>query len=473
MKRRTKIVCTLGPATGTRQKIFALAQAGMNVARLNCSHGDWQTKHQWVQWIREASERYGPIAILVDLQGPKFRLGPLPVEGVKVGTGQLVTIGIDPTAAIPLYRDAVYLAMKPGDKVLLGDGEVQLKLMADLGDMFQARVLAGGLVQGRKGITLSGRSFDVPALTEQDKLDIVQAIQADADFIALSYVKRAEDIALLASEIEAHGSDMRTVAKIETREALHDLEAIIHESDAIMVARGDLGLQMDIEDVPAAQKNIINACFHAGKPVITATQMLESMLHAARPTRAEASDVFNAILDGTDAVMLSGETAAGSYPLESVRVMDQLSRKAEKLMAFEGRLWQAKTADKVDNETDAVGRAAVQLAGQLKVKAIVTTSTSGTTPRLISRYRPKAPIYCACWNRKTRNFCSLVWGVEAADMVNPTTSEEAIVAAIEAFKDQGKLKDGDKVVLTCGVPPGIPGSTNLILVETLGGDPPL
>lgn len=473
MKRRTKIVCTLGPATGTRQKIFALAQAGMNVARLNCSHGNWETKHQWVQWIREASERFGPIAIMVDLQGPKFRLGSLPVEGVAVGTGQLVTIGIDPLAVVPLHRDAVYLAMKPGDKVLLGDGEVQLKLISDLGDMFQARVLAGGLVQGRKGITLLGRSFDVPALTDQDKLDIVEAVKADADFIALSYVKRAEDIALLASEIESLGSDIRTVAKIETKEALGDLQAIIHESDAIMVARGDLGLQMDIEDVPAAQKNIINACFHAGKPVITATQMLESMLSTARPTRAEASDVFNAILDGTDAVMLSGETAAGSYPIESVKVMDMLSRKAEKLMAFEGRLQQARTADKVDSETDAVSRAAAQLAGQLKVKAIVTTSTSGTTPRLISRYRPKSPIYCACWNRKTRNFCSLVWGVEAADMANPKTSEDAIVAAISAFKVQGKLKDGDQVVVTCGVPPGIPGSTNLILVETLGGDPPL
>lgn len=473
MKRRTKIVCTLGPATATRQRIFALAQAGMNVARLNCSHGDWQTKHQWVQWIREAGEKYGPIAILVDLQGPKFRLGRMPVEGVKVATGQLVTIGIDPLATIPLLKDAVYEAMKPGDKILLGDGEVQLKLMSDLGEMFQARVLAGGLVQGRKGVTLAGRSFDVPALTEQDKLDIVEAVKADADFIALSYVKRAEDIALLASEIESHGSDIRTVAKIETKEALKDLEAIIHESDAIMVARGDLGLQMDIEDVPAAQKVIINSCFHAGKPVITATQMLESMLNAARPTRAEASDVFNAILDGTDAVMLSGETAAGSYPIESVKVMDLLSRKAEKLMAFEDRLWQAKTADKVDRETDAVGRAAVQLAGQLKVKAIVTTSTSGTTPRLISRFRPSASIYCACWNRKTRNFCSLVWGVEATDMVNPKTSEEAILAAINAFKESGRLRDGDKVVLTCGVPPGIPGSTNLILVETLGGEPPL
>ncbi len=445
----------------------------MNVARLNCSHGDWETKHQWVKWIREASEKHGPIAVLVDLQGPKFRLGRMPVEGVKVTTGQLVTIGIDPLAVIPLLRDAVYEAMKPGDKILLGDGEVQLKLMADLGDMFQAKVLAGGLVQGRKGVTLAGRSFDVPALTEQDKKDIVEAVKADADFIALSYVKRAEDIALLAAEIEALGSDIRTVAKIETKEALKDLDAIIHESDAIMVARGDLGLQMDIEDVPAAQKTIITACFQAGKPVITATQMLESMLNAARPTRAEASDVFNAILDGTDAVMLSGETAAGAYPIESVKVMDLLSRKAEKLMAFESRLWQAKAAHKVDSETDAVGRAAVQLAGQLKVKAIVTTSTSGTTPRLISRFRPSAAIYCACWNRKTRNFCSLVWGVEAADMANPKTSEEAIVAAINAFKDLGRLKDGDKVVVTCGVPPGIPGSTNLILVETLGGEPPL
>lgn len=473
MKRRTKIVCTLGPATATRKRIFELANAGMNVARINCSHGTWEQRHEWIEWVREASEKIHPVAILVDLQGPKFRLGHMPVEGVEVKTGQSVTIGVDPAAVIPLHRDAVYEAMKPGDKVLLGDGEVQLRIVSDLGEMFQAKVIAGGLVQGRKGVTLSGRSFDVPALTPRDLEDIEEAAKADVDFIALSYVRCAEDIAALAEQIELAGADILTVAKIETREALKDLSAIIHESDAIMVARGDLGLQMDIEDVPAAQKKIISACFHAGKPVITATQMLESMLHTARPTRAEASDVANAILDGTDAVMLSGETAAGAFPVESVKVMDRLSRKAEAMMDFTDRLWEAEEAIEVDKETDAVGRAAVQLSEQLRVKAIVTTSSSGTTPRLVSRYRPKAPIYCACWSHKTRNFCSLVWGVEAAFMEHPTRSEAAILAAIEAFKNEGKLKDGDRVVLTCGVPPGIPGSTNLILVETLGGDPPL
>lgn len=473
MKRKTKIVCTLGPATASREKIFALAQAGMNVARINCSHGDWEHRHQWIQWVREAAKEVHPIGVLVDLQGPKFRIGKLPVEGVQLETGSTTTIGIDPAAVIPLSKGSVYDQMRPGDRILLGDGEVELRVVSKKGDAYEASVAAGGLVQGRKGITIVGRSFNEPCLTDQDAADIVEAAKADADFVALSYVRRSRDMIVLQERIRSTGVDMRTCAKIETREALDNLAGIIHESDVIMVARGDLGLQMDIEDVPAAQKQIIQECFHAGKPVITATQMLESMLRSARPTRAEAGDVVNAILDGTDAVMLSGETAAGEFPVESVLVMDRLAIKAESMTDFEDRLREAKAADEVDEETDAVGRAAAQLAGTIKVDAIVATTTSGTTPRLVSRYRPAAPIYCACWQEKTKSYCSVIWGVEAQTMPTPKTSAEAISLAIQAFRETGQLVEGERVVVTCGVPPGRPGSTNLILVETIGDEPPL
>jgi pyruvate kinase len=473
MKRRTKIVCTLGPATGTREMIFSLARAGMNVARINCSHGDWEARHQWIKWIREAAARYGPIAVLVDLQGPKMRIGRLPKEGVVLKLGSETTIGVDPRAVIPMHRDAIYESMKVGERALLGDGEIQIRLISDEGDYFRARVLSGGTLYGRKGITIAGKSFDIPCLTDQDKNDILEAAKADADFIALSYVQQGSDMHQLRHEVEATGCSMRLVAKIETKEAIKNLRAVIDGSDAIMVARGDLGLQMDIEDVPTAQKQIIKACYEAGKPVITATQMLESMLHAARPTRAEASDVANAILDGTDAVMLSGETAAGTYPIQAVKVMSRLAEKAEKITDFHNRLHTTRNARGVDMETDAVARSAAHLADTLGATAIITTSTSGTTPRLISRYRPKMPIYCAAWNDKTNSFCCLVWGVIPMTMPRPSTSNEGIAEAINTFKAAKVIRDGDRVVITCGVPPGISGSTNLILVETIGSGAPL
>lgn len=471
MKRRTKIVCTLGPATGSRERIFALAQAGMNVARINCSHGTWEQRHQWIHWVREASDAHGPIAVLVDLQGPKFRIGPLPKEGIPLEPGQPTTIGVDPGAAIPLYRDAVYEGMAPGDKVLLGDGEISLVIGEDRGDFFEAKVVSGGTLYGRKGVTLAGKSFPAPScLTDQDRLDIVEAAKADADFIALSYVRTPQDMDELRALVHETGVEMRLVSKIETKEAVDALEGVIAASDAVMVARGDLGLQMDMEDVPAVQKRTIRLCLEAGKPVITATQMLESMLKAARPTRAEASDVANAILDGTDAVMLSGETAAGEYPVQAVEVMARIAEKAEEMSDFTSRMVNAPAAHGVDDETDAVAAAAVRLAATLEAKAIITTSTSGTTPRLVSRYRPTIPLLCAAWSTKTFYSLCLVWGVTALSMGKPRTSKQGIEEAIEAFRMAGIVAEGDRVVITCGVPPGVPGSTNLILVERVGSD---
>lgn len=465
MKRRTKIVCTLGPATATKEKIHELIAAGMNVARINCSHGTWEERAQLIKWIREACADIAPVGILVDLQGPKFRVGILPVEGLLIKTGDVVTIGVDAESQIPLFRDAVYAAMKAGDRVLLGDGEIELKVTEQVGEHFKAKVISGGLVKSKKGITLVGKSFDSPCITDRDQNDIVEAAKNGADFIALSYVRSAADMKELRFRVSQLDPTIKLCAKIETPEAVKDLDEIIHQSDLIMVARGDLGLQMDIEEVPVVQKKIIDRCFHAGRPVITATQMLESMMNASRPTRAEASDVANAIWDGTDAVMLSGETAAGQYPIEAVNVMSRIAVKAEKMLDFEDRLHDAKKASGVDDETDEVGRAAVQLAANLGVKAIVTTSTTGTTPRLVSRFRPSVPIYCACWQAKTQAFLSVVWGVEAAITPLPTSTEAAIAQAVDPFHRSKRLKSGDKIIVTAGVPAGTPGSTNLILVQ--------
>jgi pyruvate kinase len=389
MKRRTKIVCTLGPATATAAKVQQLAGAGMNVARLNCSHGNWETRRQLADWVRASSTEVAPIGLLVDLQGPKFRIGLLPPEGVRVDLNKTITIGPKEGSTIPLAADEVWDAMDKGDRILLGDGEVELKVTSRKNDQCTVKVISSGIIHSRKGITLVGKSFDVPALGDKDIADIDEAIAVGADFIALSYVRHALDMKELRRRIQKKAPNIRLVAKIETREALKEIDSIIAESDVIMVARGDLGLQMDIEDVPAAQKMIIYKCSLAGKPVITATQMLESMVKVARPTRAEASDVANAILDGTDAVMLSGETAAGDYPIQAVKVMDRISVKTEKIMEFDQGLAIQHRSMAQEKSTEEVAKAAVSLADAIKAKAIVTTSTSGLTPRLVSKHRPK------------------------------------------------------------------------------------
>ncbi|MBX3110919.1 MAG: pyruvate kinase [Fimbriimonadaceae bacterium] len=463
MKRRTKIVCTLGPAVGERSKIHALVQAGMNVARLNCSHGDWASRAEMVGWIKEAESVCGKVGVLADLQGPKFRIGTLPSGGVELKTGQAITVGQgDVTVPVPLGE--IWSAMSTGARILLGDGEVEIKLGAKKDDVFDARVVTGGLIKSRQGVTLVGKSFDVPCLTSQDLRDIHEAVKLGVDFIALSYVRRASDMRELRRIVDQLDPTVHLVAKIETREALKDLVEIVKLSDAVMVARGDLGLQMDIEDVPAAQRRIINVCNRAGKPVITATQMLESMVVNARPTRAEATDVANAILDGTDAVMLSGETAAGNYPIEAVKVMARIAERTDGAVRPSAELADARTVDK-GTHTEAVAQAAVSITESLRAKAIVTTTTSGTTPKVVSKFRPQAPIYCTCWHERVQRHLALVWGVEAILSDPPVNTDDSIAKAVDAFLRHKRLKVGDLVVVTAGVPAGRPGNTNMILVQ--------
>src|SRR2546421_4725996 len=321
MPRRTKIVCTLGPAVDSEGKIAALIESGMNVARLNCSHGDWDQRRRWIEWVRRNSPDFAPIAVLVDLQGPKFRVGNLP-NPLKLQAGQEIALG--PAGDMPIPQAEVLRSITTGSRLLLGDGDIELRVISQGGNAFHATVVSGGTITSRQGITVVGTTFQCDVLTPQDLNDISEACKSGADYIALSYVHCASDMTLLRQEVSKHSHDIRICAKIETRAALDNIEEIVQISDAIMVARGDLGLQMDIEEVPLAQKKIIRICRQLGKPVITATQMLESMIHAPRPTRAEATDVANAVLDGTDALMLSGETAIGNFPIQAVDYMSRV-----------------------------------------------------------------------------------------------------------------------------------------------------
>lgn len=465
MKRRTKIVCTLGPATGTREKIAELIAAGMNVARINCSHGDWDTRHQWIEWIRAENRMIGPVGILVDLQGPKFRIGALPEGVLEVRAGDAMTIShVDPHAQLYIGGKEIWEAMSTGDRLLLGDGDVELKLGVDRGDSFDAKVVTGGLIKSKQGVTLVGKSFETPALTDKDLIDLQEAARAKADFVALSYVRRASDLRELRRVLDKIDYHPLICAKIETTQALKELDEILKVADLVMVARGDLGLQMDLEDVPLAQKRIIRKCNWVGKPVITATQMLESMVNLARPTRAEATDVANAILDGTDAVMLSGETATGKYPIEAVKVMARIAESAEASFNHD-QFFESMEAHA--ESTSAVAEAAVQLANTLKVRAILTTSTSGLTPRMVSKFRPRMPILCTSWSDSTFTQLSVCWGVETIALPSPDSTDDIVQRAIDGFLKAKRLKVGDSIVITAGVPAGRAGNTNLIMVETV------
>ncbi|MEZ5162395.1 MAG: pyruvate kinase [Fimbriimonadaceae bacterium] len=313
LKRRTKIVCTLGPSTATKAMITALVKEGMNVARLNCSHGDWESKREQMGWIKEAEQDIAPIAIMADLQGPKFRLGVLKGDKLNLKAGQTVTLG-PVESDLPVPSHELVANMQKGDRILFGDGNVEVRLGNPIEGGFEAKVSAGGEVKTKQGITLVGRSFDVPALTSKDLMDVQEAVKSGVDYVALSYVRSAADMRELRQIVSKLDPTVRLVAKVETKEALKDIDEIIKSSDVVMVARGDLGLQMEIEEVPAAQKKIIQKCNQAGIPVITATQMLESMVTNARPTRAEASDVANAIMDGTDAIMLGRDRRRAISP---------------------------------------------------------------------------------------------------------------------------------------------------------------
>ena len=463
MTRRTKIVATLGPATGTDSQIATLLDAGVNVIRVNASHGTAEDRGRWIAAVRRAADAKDlPIAVLVDLQGPRIRVGNLRAAR-ELLPGQIVTFAPEALARgdeLPTTYDQLALDARVGARILLNDGLLSVEVTAVEPPRVRGRVVDGGTLTAHKGMNLPGTHVSAPALTDKDREDVGDAVRWGADYLALSFVRRAEDVAELRKLVPPA---VKLVAKIEKAAALEDLERILVASDAVMVARGDLGVELPFEDVPLVQKRLIREANRQGKPVITATQMLESMVHAPRPTRAEASDVANAILDGTDAVMLSAETAMGEYPIEAVRAMDRIIRAMEpQALAREERRLAARDEVSVEGAI-ALGTTAV--ARMLKTPLIVTLTQGGFTARKVAALRAQMPILAVTTQTATFRQLALVWGVTPV-LVDRVPGYDAMLEVVrDLILKRGYAARGDRIVMTAGVPWEVSGSTNLIKVE--------
>ncbi|MFZ6030135.1 MAG: pyruvate kinase [Chloroflexota bacterium] len=471
--RRTKIICTIGPASREIEIIRQLIRAGMDVARLNFSHGDAHTHRENVERIRAASKAEGrPVAIQADLQGPKFRMGSIIDAGVPVKEGDTVTLttrnrlGESP-AALPVQNEALPGLVHAGDRILIDDGLIELRVLATDERQVRCRVITGGVIKSKKGMNLPRVSVDLPAITEKDCRDVAQALAWGVDWIALSFVRRAADVHALKKFIQSQAQRPAWVmAKIEKPQALERLEEIIDAADAVMVARGDLGVEILTERVPVVQKRIIERCNETGVPVVTATQMLDSMIRNPRPTRAEASDVANAILDGTDAVMLSGETAIGQYPLETLQTMVRIIGEVEKECGdIPVRPFRPLQEDVTLSIARAVAGAARQAAANLHAAAIIAITASGYTARIVSRYRPDAPIFAVTPDERVQRMLKLCWGVYPLLAPRTENTDEMIGNALVAAQEHGLLHVGDLVVITTGTAGSQPGTTNLMRIH--------
>jgi pyruvate kinase len=469
---RTKIVCTLGPASGDEAAIRAFVEAGMAVARINFSHGEYDTHAQRIDTVRRVAGETGrAVAILADLQGPKLRVGRLPEQGMPLVEGQTVTLidaeASDEPGIVALPHPEVLREVEPGERILLDDGLLELRVVDRSEKRVLAQVIAGGVLMSRKGLSLPHTSIKMPSVTDKDKADAAFALEQQVDYFALSFVRCADDVKHLRAWLGGHGADTPIIAKIEKPEALDCIEEILAVSEGLMVARGDLGVEAPAEEVPMAQKRIIRACNKASKPVITATQMLDSMIRNPRPTRAEASDVANAILDGSDAVMLSGETAVGRYPLESVRTMARIAAVTERSMPYAE--WLQRTfLTSSRSITDAISQVACEIASELGAKAIITSTTSGETAQQVASHRPATAIVAPTPNPATHRQLALVWGVEPLLVDQFTDTDAMMVTVVEAARSQGVVHDGDLVVITAGVPLGGAGLTNMVKVHRVG-----
>ncbi len=463
--RRAKIVATLGPACASPAAVASLVAAGMDVARNNASHGTQEERAAMIGQVREAAAGAGrPVGILLDLQGPRIRVGTLPAP-IRLEPGCTVVFAPEAVAApgqIPTTFDLAADA-RPGGQILLEDGCLAAEVVAVRAPLVEARVRYGGELTSHKGMNLPGAAVSVPPLTDKDRGDVAFAAEHGVDHVALSFVRRAEDVAALRALLP---SGARVVAKIEKDTALDDIDRIAEAADAIMVARGDLGVELPFELVPLVQKRLIRIALEHRRPVITATQMLESMVRSPRPTRAEASDVANAILDGSDAVMLSAETAAGEYPREAVEAMDRIIRAVEREGGGRGRAEQPGGGPVRPSRSEhAVAEAAVAAARMLGAPAIVTFTKSGFSARVVSASRPPVPILAVTDDERTYRQLSLLWGVVPMLAAGPPRYEAMLDAARGRILDQGLARRGDRVVVTAGAPFDVPGTTNLVKVE--------
>ncbi|HEX6911188.1 MAG TPA: pyruvate kinase [Longimicrobium sp.] len=472
MQRRTKIVCTLGPASWSPERIDSLIQAGMDVARINFSHGDLERHAETIRNVREASVRAGrPVAVLGDLQGPKIRVGVLP-EPVELHPGDRVVFAPEgdhregelPTTFRELAQD-----VEVGDVVLLADGLMELIVEEVDAPRVAMRVIHGGELTSNKGINLPGTAVSIPSLTEKDLRDLEFALEQEVDYLALSFVRSPEDVKDLVSRIPPGGP--LVVVKVEKGLALENLPEILKVSSAAMVARGDLGVELPFERVPLAQKRMIQLANQGSRPVITATQMLESMIENPRPTRAEASDVANAIIDGTDAVMLSAETATGKFPVQAVQAMARIAQELEDSHILEsGPHYDMPIAEGEDGRTPterAIAGATVEAVRRLKAPLILTFTTSGSTARVVSSFRPPVPILAITDNERTYRQLAMVWGVIPIVCAEDASFTEMLACGRDEAIKRGLARPGDRVVVTAGLPMHQPGTTNLLQVSVV------
>lgn len=468
--RRAKIVATLGPASGTDTEIRALFEAGADVFRLNFSHGSHQEQAARYAAIRAVEAAVGrPIAVLMDLQGPKLRVGEFAAGEVELETGAKFRLDLDPTPGdarrATLPHPEIFAALEIGADLLLDDGRLRLKVTGLGADHAETEVMVGGELSDHKGVNVPGVVLPVSPITEKDQADLRFGLDLGVDWVGLSFVQRPEDLAEARKLIAGRAG---LLAKLEKPAAIERLEEIVELSDAVMVARGDLGVELPPEDVPSLQKRIVRTCRNAGKPVVVATQMLESMLSSPRPTRAEASDVATAVYEGADAVMLSGETAVGDYPVEAVSMMNRIVERVERDENFR-KIMDAEHPNPQATSADAITAAARQVADTLSVAAIVTYTTSGSTTLRAARERPEVPILCLTPDARTARRLALAWGVHSVHTQDVASIDEMVAHSTRITASEGFGEKGQRVVITAGMPFGTPGATNLLRIAWIDG----
>jgi len=470
-RRRTKIICTIGPATGSAAVIEQLTRAGMNIARLNLSHGTHREHARYIQTIRKISQRLGiKVSILMDLPGPKYRTGKMKggqailKKGVQV---VLTTSQVEGNETlVPVNLPTLPKDVKVGDTVLLDDGVMQLKVVGKEDGEVRCKVTVGGVLTEGRGLVVPGMRSSGPFITDALRAHILFTVEQNPDYLAISFVSSAEDVFSVRAILRDNDSDLPIIAKIERVQAVRDFDNILSASDGVMVARGDLGVDIPLERVPLIQKEIILKCNRVGKPVITATQMLESMVSAARPTRAEVTDVANAIFDGTDATMLSAETSIGRYPVDAVKTMAKIAQETEDRLSYE-RLLSEKGAWLKQETDELISYSACHTAHSLGAVAIVAFTQSGSTARRVSKYRPRMPILAITPNSIVCGRLLLHWGVYPFEKAEASSVDELFAIGAKLVKEVGLAKPGDLIVITGGVPIGVTGATNLLKVERI------
>lgn len=469
-KQKTKIICTLGPVSEDYEIIRDLIRYGVNVVRLNLSHGTHEEHRARVAHVRQAAEELNlHVGIMFDIQGPKIRTGDV-IEPIILGKGQTFRLTPEPIMGTSVRVSVPYPHLlrdvKPGTVIFIDDGLIELRVQEVAEGELVCQVTNGGILKSRQGVTLQGIPVDLPSITERDIEDIRFACEQDVEFIALSFTRQAKDILEVRKMLDELGADIDIIAKIENMQGIENIEEIIDAADGVMVARGDMGIELPTEEVPLYQKLIIRRCNEKGKPVITATQMLDSMVRNPRPTRAEVADVANAIFDGTDAVMLSGETAVGKYPVEAVQVMRSIADRADDAVPNQ-EILQRVAAQTVPNIADAICHATCVTAHELGLKAIVSSTRSGSTARKIARFRPSTPIVATTPSEKVARKLSLVWGIFPTIVDFAQDTDTVIELSAECTRRLGIASSGDYVVITAGVGGSTPVSTNFLKVHQL------